>query len=222
MASSMTCTDLKEARFGIQKARLTKYVFEYKNVWDPVHKRSKPLYRTSVGKILGDQVIINQEYLALHPELKQGDIVLVDGRPVYKASALALKEVFSFKSIDHFVLTTSQPQQMLDFYQKLGFETKPDGERFVISCPSFKINLHVQGHELEPKANLAEPGTGDFCLEIDTGVSMKELADLISGKGLDIVEGPVKRTGVRGAMTSIYLRDPDMNLVEISSYKEQQ
>lgn len=221
MAGTESCKNLNEARFGIQKSRLIRYVYEYKNVWDPVKKRSKPLYRISVGKILGDVVVINPEYLALHPELRQGDIVLVEGKPVYRGSGISLNEVFTLQAIDHFVLTTVQPEAMLDFYKKLGFETKADGQRFVISCAAFKINLHVVGHELEPKAQFAKPGTGDFCIRIDSSVNMEKLCELINGKGLKVLEGPVKRTGVMGTMTSIYLRDPDMNLVELSSYKEQ-
>ena len=74
--SAESVSDLKTAKFGIQKTRTSQYVFEYKNVWDPVKKRSKPLYRISVGKVVGGEIVIKDEYLHMHPEIKQGDIVL--------------------------------------------------------------------------------------------------------------------------------------------------
>ena len=77
--SAESVSDLKTAKFGIQKTRTSQYVFEYKNVWDPVKKRSKPLYRISVGKVVGGEIVIKDEYLHMHPEIKQGDIVLQEG-----------------------------------------------------------------------------------------------------------------------------------------------
>ncbi len=76
MSDEARVTDLREAKFGIQKVRNSRYVFEYKNIWDPIKKRSKPLYRISVGKIIGNEIIINDDYLARHPQLAQGDFVL--------------------------------------------------------------------------------------------------------------------------------------------------
>lgn len=84
MSDEARVTDLREAKFGIQKVRNSRYVFEYKNIWDPVKKRSKPLYRISVGKIIGNEIIINDDYLARHPQLAQGDFVLKDGKPAYE------------------------------------------------------------------------------------------------------------------------------------------
>lgn len=77
-----------------------------------------------------------------------------------------MDSLFSLQSLDHFVLTTAQPNKMVNFYSKLGFEVRKDGARYEILAPAFKINLHIKGQELEPKAALAEPGTGDFCIEI--------------------------------------------------------
>ena len=77
-----------------------------------------------------------------------------------------MDKLFSLQSLDHFVLTTAQPNEMEAFYSKLGFEVRKDGARYEILAPAFKINLHIKGHELEPKAVLAEPGTGDFTSEI--------------------------------------------------------
>lgn len=130
-----------------------------------------------------------------------------------------MSKLFELKSIDHFVLTTAQPENMINFYSLLGFEVKKDGERYAVIAPNFKINLHVKGRELEPKASTAEPGTGDFCLEINTDLAMAELAEELKKAGLNVILGPVERHGRRGAMTSIYLRDPDQNLVELSQYR---
>lgn len=129
-----------------------------------------------------------------------------------------MSEFFSLERVDHFVLTTSQPEEMIRFYSFLGFVVKKDGERFAISAPNFKINLHVVGHELEPKANKPTPGSGDFCIEIHTDLTPEELAKRLSEKGLNVILGPVSRHGVKGSMTSVYLRDPDENLVELSVY----
>ena len=104
------------------------------------------------------------------------------------------------------------------FYSKLGFEVRKDGARYEILAPAFKINLHIKGHELEPKAVLAEPGTGDFCIEISTDKSLQKIEEELRIQGLNVVSCPVERHGRRGTMTSIYLRDPDKNLVELALY----
>jgi len=127
-------------------------------------------------------------------------------------------EIFRLRRIDHFVLTTSQPDEMIRFYASLGFDVKKDGERYSVSAPNFKINLHVVGHELEPKAAKPTPGAGDFCLEIETDLTLEELARQLSLKELNVILGPVARHGALGSMTSLYLRDPDENLVELSVY----
>ncbi len=92
--SAESVTDLRTAKFGIQKTRTSQYVFEYKNIWDPVKKRSKPLYRISVGKVIGGEVVIKDEYLQMHPELKQGDIVLQEGKPIYIGGCSVPSELF--------------------------------------------------------------------------------------------------------------------------------
>lgn len=129
-----------------------------------------------------------------------------------------MKALFSLQSLDHFVLTTSQLNEMEDFYSKLGFEVRKDGTRYEILVPAFKINLHVKGQELEPKAALAEPGTGDFCIEISTDEPIQRIEEELRTRGLNVVSAPVERHGRKGTMTSIYLRDPDKNLVELALY----
>lgn len=129
-----------------------------------------------------------------------------------------MNPLFSLQSLDHFVLTTAQPNEMVDFYSKLGFEVRKDGARYEILAPAFKINLHIRGQELEPKAALAEPGTGDFCLEILTDEPLQKIEEELRTQGLNVVSAPVERHGRKGSMTSIYLRDPDRNLVELALY----
>ena len=129
-----------------------------------------------------------------------------------------MDKLFSLQSLDHFVLSTAQPNEMEAFYSKLGFEVRKDGARYEILAPAFKINLHIKGHELEPKAALSEPGTGDFCIEISTDKSLQKIEEELRIQGLNVVSCPVERHGTRGTMTSIYLRDPDKNLVELALY----
>lgn len=215
--SAESVTDLRTAKFGIQKTRTSQYVFEYKNIWDPVKKRSKPLYRISVGKVIGGEVVIKDEYLQMHPELKQGDIVLQEGKPIYIGGCSVPSELFEILELDHFCLTTAQPEAMVSFYRLLGLPVRKDGARYEIEFPHFKINLHVIGHPLLPEAKVAVPGTGDFCLEIQTDSDSCEIAEAF--RKLDVpVEGPVIRHGRKGEMTSVYLRDPDQNLFELAVY----
>ena len=106
-----------------------------------------------------------------------------------------MEALFSLQSLDHFVLTTAQPNEMVNFYSKLGFEVRKDGARYEILAPAFKINLHVKGQELEPKAALADPGTGDFCIEISTDEPIQRIEEELRTRGLNVVSAPVERHG---------------------------
>ena len=77
--------------------------------------------------------------------------------------------------------------------------------------------MHLLGHELEPKARAVQPGSADVCFEIQG--SIEDCRDELESRGLTIELGIVERHGVRGAMRSVYLRDPDGNLVELCSYE---
>ena len=79
-----------------------------------------------------------------------------------------------------------------------------------------KINLHEVGKEFEPKANVPTAGSADFCLITDTPIN--EVITQLEALGVPVAEGPVARTGAMGAIWSVYLRDPDQNLVEVSNY----
>lgn len=120
--------------------------------------------------------------------------------------------------IDHFVLTVADIEVTCDFYSRaLGFKVVTFGQgRKALEFGRQKINLHQAGHEFDPKARRPVPGSADFCL-----VTERPLEDVVAqlrAEGITIEEGPVSRTGAMGPMTSIYLRDPDGNLVEVARY----
>ena len=120
--------------------------------------------------------------------------------------------------IDHVVLTVENIQRTCAFYESvLGFEVITfESGRKALKFQSQKFNLHEKGKEFEPKALWPTPGSIDICLIAQTplDVVMRELAE----KNVPIEEGPVERTGAIGRLRSVYLRDPDRNLIEISNY----
>lgn len=120
--------------------------------------------------------------------------------------------------IDHFVLTVADLEATRRFYcDGLGMELVTFGEgRHALAFGQQKINLHIKGRELEPKAMTPMPGSGDFCL-----ISSQPVEDWmahLARHGIAIELPPSPRTGATGPIRSIYLRDPDGNLVEISNY----
>ena len=120
-------------------------------------------------------------------------------------------------SIDHFVLTCADVDATIDFYVRvLGMTAESFGAgRRALSFGNQKINLHQAGAEFEPKARVATPGSGDFCLLSDLPVA--EIARHLAAEGVEVIEGPVAKTGATGPLLSIYFRDPDGNLVEVSN-----
>lgn len=120
-------------------------------------------------------------------------------------------------SLDHLVLTVKDIKTTADFYcQVLGMEViSVGGERQALSFGSQKINLHKHGHEFEPKAWRPVPGSADLCFL--TSVPLAEVVNHISSCGVSVIEGPVQRTGALGPILSVYFRDPDMNLIEVSN-----
>ena len=123
--------------------------------------------------------------------------------------------------IDHIVLTTRDLQACLRFYTEIlgmkleEFRTATE-KRLALKFGEQKINVHEWGKEFEPRAHLAAPGTLDLCFI--ASVSLHEVVRQLTAKNIPILEGPVKKTGARGSMMSVYVRDPDLNLVEISEY----
>jgi len=120
--------------------------------------------------------------------------------------------------IDHLVLTVHDLDRTIDFYSRvLGMEPVTfAGGRRALSFGRQKLNLHQSGREYEPKALKPAPGAIDLCLVSETPVA--EVIAHLKGQGVHIVEGPVAKTGATGPITSVYFRDPDGNLVEVSNY----
>jgi catechol 2,3-dioxygenase-like lactoylglutathione lyase family enzyme len=120
--------------------------------------------------------------------------------------------------IDHFVLTVADIQKTCHFYNTvLGMEVITFGEgRKALGFGRNKINLHQSGKEFEPKALHATPGSGDFCLITEEPI--ERVIQHLEACGIVIEAGPVAKIGAAGPMTSVYFRDPDGNLVEISNY----
>lgn len=121
-------------------------------------------------------------------------------------------------AVDHLVLTVKDIEATCTFYSKaLGMNVVNFGEgRKALAFGSQKINLHQQAKEFEPKAHRPTPGSGDFCLI--TSVALPEVIAHLKACGVDLIEGPVKRTGAVGTLLSVYFRDPDLNLIEVSNY----
>ena len=118
--------------------------------------------------------------------------------------------------LDHIVLTTAHTEQCIDFYTRvLGMKFERFGQgRIALKFGVQKINLHEKGREFEPKATLAAPGTLDICFI--ASVHLEEVIARLAACNVPIIEGPVMKTGAQGPIRSVYVRDPDGNLVEIS------
>ncbi|MBD2300017.1 VOC family protein [Nostoc sp. FACHB-87] len=122
--------------------------------------------------------------------------------------------------LDHLVLTVEDIYRTVDFYTTvLDMREVSFGEgRTALSCGQQKINLHKKGQEFEPKALFPTPGSADLCFI--ASVSLDAVIARLYERGIPILEGPVRRTGAKGAILSIYFRDPDSNLIEVSNYIE--
>lgn len=121
------------------------------------------------------------------------------------------------KKIDHIVITTDNLSECLAFYERCGFQSLQTPGRTELFAGDFKINVHCKGSELSPHAANVQTGSADLCFEIEG--SLTGFMSQLEKKGLTIELGIVARSGVNGTMNSIYLRDPDGNLVEFSSYE---
>ena len=122
--------------------------------------------------------------------------------------------------LDHLVLTVASIEATVDFYESvLGMSAirfGADGSRVALRFGEQKINLHEVGREFEPKARRPTAGSGDLCFIVrDFGAVAGHLAAM----GVEIIEGPDQRSGALGPIQSIYFRDPDGNLIEVSSYE---
>jgi catechol 2,3-dioxygenase-like lactoylglutathione lyase family enzyme len=123
--------------------------------------------------------------------------------------------------IDHIVFTVRDIEATCEFYERvLGMEAVSFGEgRMALQFGHQKINLHQAGKEFEPKAALPTPGAIDLCFI--THDPIERVIDHLRSCGVDIEAGPGERAGARGPMTSVYFRDLDGNLVEVSRYPDE-
>lgn len=123
--------------------------------------------------------------------------------------------------LDHLVLTVTDPEKTCDFYSRvLGMDavTFSSGgiKRKALRFGDQKINLHQAGAEFEPKAGHPQPGSADLCLIVDE--SVEQVIVHLTKNHVILEEGPVQRTGATGPIQSVYFRDPDGNLIEVSRY----
>lgn len=122
------------------------------------------------------------------------------------------------KNIDHIVLTVRSIEVSAAFYESLlGVVVERfAGNRVALKFGRQKINLHELGAEFEPKANRPAPGSADLCFITED--KLEQAMEHVRSKGVEILEGPVTRTGACGEITSFYFRDPDKNLIEVAVY----
>jgi len=120
--------------------------------------------------------------------------------------------------LDHLVLTVASIDRTCEFYERvLGMRRETfAGGRSALKFGTQKINLHEAGKELDPYALHATPGSGDLCFIVDDVAAAQAALD---AEGVEVIEGPAARSGAMGAMLSIYCRDPDGNLIELSQYQ---
>jgi len=133
-----------------------------------------------------------------------------------------MSSVAKAKSLDHLVLTVKDLDATVKFYQEvLGMQhtsfqaaNDPSIQRHALKFGTQKINLHVSGKEFEPKAQYVQPGSGDLCFLVEDNVD--DVLQQLMQKGITVLEGSrvVERTGAQGKLRSVYVRDPDGNLIE--------
>ena len=119
------------------------------------------------------------------------------------------------RRLDHFVLTVADPEATVAFYERLGMERVEFGDgRLAVRFGNQKINLHRAGQPIQPHARRPTPGSADVCLLVEG--TLDEVERELERAGVVFELGPVPRTGATGPIRSLYLRDPDGNLVELS------
>lgn len=128
-----------------------------------------------------------------------------------------LRNAMKIDWLDHLVLTVADIERSCAFYARvMGMEVVTfGGGRKALQFGRQKINLHEVGREFEPKALRPTAGSGDLCFI--AGVGLEEVIAHLDACGVEIEEGPVDRTGATGPIRSVYIRDPDQNLIEISN-----
>ncbi len=127
--------------------------------------------------------------------------------------------MITIERLDHLVLTVKNIESTCEFYRKvLAMQVVTFGKgRKALAFGKQKINLHEVGKEFDPKAERPTSGSADLCFITQT--PLKDVVEHLHSCGVHIIEGPVLRTGAMGAIESVYFRDPDLNLIEVSIYK---
>jgi catechol 2,3-dioxygenase-like lactoylglutathione lyase family enzyme len=127
-------------------------------------------------------------------------------------------DVMKVNRIDHLVLTTSDIEQTINFYTTiLGMELiSVEGGRKSLRFGTQKINLHEAGQEISPHARHPLPGSTDLCFITET--SIQQVVEHLHSSGITLLKGPTKRIGATGPLFSIYIQDPDGNLLELSNH----
>ncbi|WP_415884578.1 VOC family protein [Neptuniibacter sp. QD72_48] len=122
--------------------------------------------------------------------------------------------------LDHLVLTVKDIDVAVEFYTAvLGMEKVVfKGGRIALAFGNQKINLHELGNEFEPKADYVQSGSADLCFIVEQPI--EEVIQHLLDHNVTLLEGPVNRTGAVGNIISVYLRDPDGNLIELSNYED--
>jgi len=125
--------------------------------------------------------------------------------------------MLTISHIDHIVLTVKNIPATIEFYARvLGMHAIQFGDnRTALKFGNQKINLHETGNEFEPKAHTPTSGSADLCLVTED--NLEQAMEYIRNCNIKIIEGPVNRTGATGDLLSFYIRDPDLNLIEISN-----
>ena len=119
------------------------------------------------------------------------------------------------RSLDHLVLTVSEIAATVRFYEALGMRREEFGDgRVALRFGDQKLNLHEAGAEIAPHAARLTPGSADLCFLVAD--DLDQVADSLSRMGIPVELGPVSRTGATSALSSLYVRDPDGNLVKLS------
>ena len=120
-------------------------------------------------------------------------------------------------NLDHLVLTVRDVEKTISFYTSvMGMKKEVFGQdRVALKYGDQKINLHEIGNKFEPKANKPTPGSADLCFITKT--PLNEAMSHVKNCGIEIIEGPVKRTGAKGSILSFYFRDTDNNLIEVAN-----
>ncbi len=120
--------------------------------------------------------------------------------------------------LDHLVLTVKDIQATREFYEDiLGMEMRSFGNnRFALHFGNQKLNLHEANNPIDPNVRHATPGSADLCLITETPIA--EVISILESKQIPIIAGPGERTGAIGVLHSIYVYDPDDNLIEIANY----